>query len=179
MGQTADQLRDQVDEAREAATQKIEDIEEKVSSAAEQVKQQFDWRHQVDNHPLAAIGAAFIGGMALGGMTGGDGHDHEESHSSGVRYQSVQHDRQHGGVGDAIRNAAKSSGFDDAMHHVADVALGSLGERIRAFADQTLAGGSRSSSNSSRDAAMSVSSRSTSMPTASAGVGLGADFSAQ
>jgi len=190
MGQTADQLRDEVDQAREAATQKIEDIEQKVASAAEQVKEQFDWRHQVDDHPLVAVGAAFIGGMALGGLTGGgdrhDGHDqgYSSSQSSGVRYQSVQHNESHGGglsgMTDAIRNAAKSSGFDDAIHHVADAALGSLGERIRNFADQTLSGSSSTRDvGAARAAYPTTASRSSTTRSTDVAANLGADYSAQ
>lgn len=182
MGQTADQLRQEVDQARDAATQKIEDIEEKVANAAEQVKEQFDWRHQVDDHPLTAVGVALVGGMVLGGLTGGGDHrDHDgssSSYSSGVRYQSVQHDESHGGMVESIRNAAKSSGFDDAIHHVADVALGTLGERIRAFADQTLSGSSSKRDMSTSRAAYPT----TAAPTTSAANAtgnMGSDYSAQ
>jgi len=186
MGQTADQLRDEVEQAREAATQKIEDIEEKVTNAAEQVKEQFDWRHQVDDKPLMAVGAAFIGGMVLGGLTGGDhhdGHDHDysSSQSSGVRYQSVQHNESHGGISgmaDAIRSAAKSSGFDDAIHHVADAALGTLGERIRHYADEMLSGSSsKREMNGARATYPTTAARTT--PATDATAKIGADYSAQ
>jgi len=186
MGQTADQLRDEVDQARDAATQKIEDIEQKVANAAEQVKEQFDWRHQVDDRPLIAVGAAFIGGMVLGGITGGgDHHGHDSSsssHANGVRYQSVQHGESQGGLSgmaDAIRNAAKSSGFDDAIHHVADVALGSLGERIRTFADQTLSGSSNKPASSSSSAYPTAAARSSTMPSTSETATMSASYSAQ
>jgi hypothetical protein len=187
MGQTADQLRDEVDQAREAATQKIEDIEEKVTNAAEQVKEQFDWRRQVDNHPLTAVGAALVGGMVLGGLTGGgdhhDGHDHgySSSQSSGARYQSVQHNESHSGISgmtDAIRSAAKSSGFDDAIHHVADAALGTLGERIRHYADEMLSGSSsKREMNGTRATYPTTAARTT--PATDATANMGADYSAQ
>jgi len=182
MGQTADQLRQEVDQARDAATQKIEDIEEKVANAAAQVKEQFDWRHQVDDRPLMAVGAAFIGGMVLGGVTGGDHHDHHRDYSSpqssGVRYQSVQHPELHGGVTDAIRNAAKSSGFDDAIHHVADVALGTLGERIRHYADTMLSGSTSTRDMGATQTAYPTTAARTTSATNATG-NMGADYSAQ
>jgi ElaB/YqjD/DUF883 family membrane-anchored ribosome-binding protein len=86
MGQTTDELKANVDSSREAATQKIEAIqdqvmdtvhqaEQKVTDTAQQVKEKLDWRTQVEQRPLMAIGAAFIGGVVLSSILSDDDDD--------------------------------------------------------------------------------------------------------
>jgi hypothetical protein len=143
MGETTDQLRDQVDQTRDDASRTIQEIEDRVSSATQQVKDQLDWRHQVQQRPLMSVGLAVIGGMVLGGLTGS--HDsHAPTNGNGASYG---HEHR-GGIGDALRGAAKSSGFDDAVHDVANAALGSFGARLRSMAAEnfpSLAGGAQAS----------------------------------
>jgi len=143
MGQTADQLRDQVDQTRENATQKIEQIEQHVGQTADKVKEQLDWRHQVEERPLMAVGAALVGGMILGGLVGGNGHGHE-SHNQ-IRSSDRNDYRFDGGsstgvVSGALRNAAKTSGFEETVQHVATAALSTFGDRLRDAAEHNLPG---------------------------------------
>jgi len=145
MGQTADQLRDQVDQTRDDASQKIEQIEHQMSQTAEKVKEQLDWRHQVDERPLMAVGAAMIGGMILGGLVGGhDGHAHENHYQYQPGSAARNDYRFEGGtprgVSGAIRNAAKASGFDETVQHVATAALSTFADRLRDAAEHNLPG---------------------------------------
>ncbi len=93
MGQSADQLRQEIEQKREDAAQKIEQIESRVTDTVEQArttvddtvmkardtvegtvqkaKESVDLRRQVEEKPLLALGAALLGGFALGGMLGG------------------------------------------------------------------------------------------------------------
>jgi len=142
MGQTADQLRDQVDQTREDATEKIQQIEQQVSQTADKVKEQLDWRHQIEERPLLAVGAALVGGMILGGLTGGDGHPRETHYQPGsaARNDYRFDGGSHGGVGAALRNAAKTSGFDETVQHVATAALSTFGDRLRDVAEHNFPG---------------------------------------
>jgi hypothetical protein len=114
MGQTADELRQEIEAKRQDASDKIEQLEQKVTGATDQVMQtkdqiletkdqvkdqvmevkdqvvesvaqakdqvkeqvtQFDWRKQVDEKPLVALGAAFIGGVVLSSVLSDDDGD--------------------------------------------------------------------------------------------------------
>lgn len=145
MGETTDQLRQQVDQKREDASQKIDqieqqvmnkaqDIETKVSDTAQQVKAQMDWRHQVEERPLVAVGAALVGGILLGGIVGKG--DHRQS----TQQQAGMHASQGGGVTGSVRKAAKDSGLDNAVENFANAAFGMIGERVREMTDRTFPG---------------------------------------
>lgn len=137
MGQTADQLRNQVDQKRQEATDKIEQIEQQVAHTAEQVKDQLNWRHQVEEKPLLAVGIALVGGMLLGGAIGGGNNDHGSSNSSGGGNDKAYYGgSQSSGISGAIRKAAKSSGFEDTMHGVTSAALATAGDRLKDLAHQ-------------------------------------------
>jgi hypothetical protein len=128
MGQTADELRQEIETKRQDATGKIEQLEQKVTGATDQVMQtkdqifgakdqlleskdqvkeqvmqtkdqvmesvaqakdqvkeqvtQFDWRKQVDEKPLVALGAAFFSGVVLSSILDGDDDDDRRYRSS-------------------------------------------------------------------------------------------------
>ena len=110
MGQTADQLRQEIEHKREDAAAKIDRIEAKVQDLPNlakdtvmstvdqslnqarttveekvgQMKEQADVRGQIDQRPLAALGVAFAGGYLLGKIFGGD----KQSGGSGYSYQT-------------------------------------------------------------------------------------------
>lgn len=144
MGETTDQLRQQVDQKREDASQKIDQIEQqvmskaqnietKVSDTAQQVKAQMDWRHQVEERPLMAVGAALVGGMLLGGIVG-------KGNQSQSSQQIGGHANQGGGMTDTVRKAAKESGLENAVENFANAAFGMIGERMREMTDRTFPG---------------------------------------
>jgi len=133
MGETTGELRQAVDNKRDDAAQKIDKIEQKVGETTQQVKESLDWRRQVDEKPLMALGAAFVGGFVLGGVMGGDD-DHQKSSPH------WQTSKNRGGLGGAIRNAAKSSGFEDSLSEMATGLFGSLSTRMKQVAGDTLPG---------------------------------------
>jgi hypothetical protein len=63
MGQSTDEIVDDIDQAREDLRVNLEELERRVRSAA-------DWRHHVHQHPGAMIAAAMIGGALLSAVLG-------------------------------------------------------------------------------------------------------------
>jgi len=173
MGQTTDQLRQEIDAKRDDAAQKIDQIEQKVDAAAQQVKDKIDWRRQVDDNPMLALGAAFIGGMVLGGVLGGGddngrqpradyGYGRYGQHDTSTYFQSQSgRSSSSGGIGGTIRNAAKSSGLEETIQSMSGTVMATVADRLREVADQSLpglkerlGGGSSSSGGTSASAAM-------------------------
>jgi len=185
MGQTADELRQEIDQKRDNASQKIDQIEqlvtgaadqvkdqvsqakEQVTQAKEQIKQTFDWRHQVEEKPLVALGAAFIGGIVLGGITGGgDDRGSHQHHYYGQQPQgngSSQHTVNYGqaaatgGVVAAVRGAAKKAGLDDTIANMADGLMATFSDRIKQIADDAFPGLADKLGGTSSDSAASGS----------------------
>jgi len=168
MGQTADELRQEIESKRDDASQKIDQLEQLVTGAAdqvrsqvdqtkeqvkaqveqtkEQVKQVFDWRHQVEEKPLVALGAAFIGGIVLAGMTGGNGNGggHHVSHpqSDGSLHSTNYGQQAAAGAGlmGVVRAAATRAGLDSTITNMADSLMGTLSERVKTIADDAFPG---------------------------------------
>ncbi len=63
MGQSTDEIVDDIDQAREDLRVNLEELEQRVKSAA-------DWRHHFDKHPGAMTAAAMIGGALLSALLG-------------------------------------------------------------------------------------------------------------
>jgi ElaB/YqjD/DUF883 family membrane-anchored ribosome-binding protein len=188
MGQTTDELKANVDSSREAATQKIEAIqdqvmdtvhqaEQKVTDTAQQVKEKLDWRTQVEQRPLMAIGAAFIGGILLGNMTGKDGggqHSYRGGDYASPSSGAMQSGGQMSGLTNSIRNAAKDSGLDDTIQNLANGVFTMLGDRVKGMAEQYAPGIADQlgmSSSSKSDGSSSGSGSSSSNTTASSTTG--------
>jgi hypothetical protein len=125
MGQTTGELRQAVDNKRDDAAQKIDQLEQRVGDTAQQMKESLDWRKQVDDNPLVAVGAAFIGGMVLGGVLGG-GDDHQQKQPS--QWQSAAAGA---GLSGAIRKAAKSSGIEESFNDMASNLFGTISDRMK------------------------------------------------
>lgn len=155
MGQTADQLRQEIDQKREDAGQKIGAIEAKVEGTVQQVKEtvketvddtvekakgtvdetvqkvkeSVDLLKQVEERPLAALGAALAGGFLLGRIVGGGQGDQQPSgHAAGAR-QSAS--------GGGIRDAVKRSGLDDTFSTAMAAVMGMLTEKVRSAVDES------------------------------------------
>ncbi|MDQ3655527.1 MAG: hypothetical protein M3457_10655 [Chloroflexota bacterium] len=99
MGQSTDQIRQEIDHNRDDAARKIDQLQSQVVGTAddmrsnvqdtaeqvigqvkgtvdqtvESVKQNLDLRQQIEERPLMALGVALVGGFLLGGLTGGGG----------------------------------------------------------------------------------------------------------
>jgi hypothetical protein len=82
MGQTASELRRELDHKRDELTRDVDKIQEKVKST-------FDLKGQVEQNPLPSVGLALAGGFLLGMMTGGK---KEPDHGrGGYSYASGSH----------------------------------------------------------------------------------------
>jgi hypothetical protein len=63
MGQTTDQIVDDIDQTREELKANLEELETRVKSAA-------DWRHHVDRHPGAMILISMVAGALISALIG-------------------------------------------------------------------------------------------------------------
>lgn len=113
MGQSADQIRREIDQSRNDAAGKIDQLQSQVQGTAqevrdsvqgttekvvedlkgtvdetvESVRQNLDLRHQIEQRPLVSLGIALVGGFLVGGMTGNGGQQHHGQHQSYPNYQ--------------------------------------------------------------------------------------------
>lgn len=160
MGQSADQIRQEIDANRSDAGQKIDDLQGQLQGQADHMQQQakdtvdhardqvhdtvntavesvqnFDYQQQIQNRPLLSAGVALIGGFVLGGMMGGGG---EQQHSSGGSSQSSH--QQGGGMGSQIRGAAQKSGLEDTISNAAAALMGSVTEQLKSTLNSNFPG---------------------------------------
>lgn len=146
MGQSSDQLRQEIEQHRSDASQKIDDLEARVQDTATQAREQakgmvedtiqtakesFDFQKQVEERPLVALGVAFVGGMMLGGITGGG---NQQSSSGQGGSQQGQ------GGGGTLRQAAQRSGLDDTISNAVAALLGSVTDQFKSTLDQNFPG---------------------------------------
>jgi len=136
MGTTADELRQQVDTDRSNAEDKINKIQQQVTDSAQmvqdkatetvqQVKEQFDWRRQVNDRPMMALGAAMLGGMLLGKAT--------SDQSGGNNSSSGKSGSGSGGsmFSGALQNAFQSSGMTDQIERTMNDVLSMVASRMK------------------------------------------------
>lgn len=64
MGQTADTIRNDIESRRQEMTHDIDELEQRARAMT-------DWRQQLNDRPMAALGVAAAGGLLLGMLTGG------------------------------------------------------------------------------------------------------------
>lgn len=83
MGQTADELKNQIENQRQELGDNLQQLEEKVRSTV-------DWRTQFEQKPWAGVGLAFGGGFLLSMLmpSGGGGGSSSSSASGGSKSQS-------------------------------------------------------------------------------------------
>ena len=133
---TAQQIESKVMDTRQQIEDKVMDtrqqIEEKVTDTVQQVKEKFDWRGQVEERPLVAVGVAMLGGAILGGVLKDGEDEHKNStHQIGIGGQKRS------GVGNAIRSAAKDSGLEDTIQKFAHAAFSNIGNQVRDATERT------------------------------------------
>lgn len=163
MGQSSDQIREELDHQRADAGQKIDDLHHQVQDQASQAQQQvkdtaehvrdqvqgtvddavhsvqnFDFQQQIQERPLVALGAALLGGFLLGGMTGGD----DDDRHSGRSYDSASGSQSGsgGGMSRQIRSAAQKSGLEDTFSNAAAAIMGSVTEQLKGSLNSTFPG---------------------------------------
>jgi hypothetical protein len=151
MGQTTDQLRQEIDTKRDDAAAKIDAIEARVQDTAqmakdtveetmatakdtvtetvtetvETIKQGFDFQKQVDERPLMMLGAAVLGGFFLERAMGGD-----KQHRS----HYYQDNRSQPGP---LQQAVHNSGLDTTMSAMTGAVAGMAAERLQGLVDET------------------------------------------
>jgi ElaB/YqjD/DUF883 family membrane-anchored ribosome-binding protein len=156
MGESADQIRQELDQKRADASRKIEQLEDQVTHTAEEVKQNVqetvDLRHQIEQRPLIALGTAFVGGFLLGGILGGDDDKKRQGYygygnASSYQYQGndqgsrQQHQGESGGsISGGLKKAAKDSGLESTITNAAAAAMATASDRLKSTIDQSFPG---------------------------------------
>jgi hypothetical protein len=145
MGQTGDQLRQELDQTREDASQKIDEIQDRVEDATQKVKDTFDVRAQIAERPLVAAGVAVAGGFLLGSLMSGDQQQHQEDRYQTSERQQLYPGRQShesqsqgGGVMGAVHSAAKSTGLDDTLNAMAASVVGALTDQLKNMTSEAI-----------------------------------------
>ncbi len=143
MGESADQIAQELERKRAEASEKIGKIEEQVSNSADQVMETVDIRHQIEQRPLVALGVAFTGGVVLGGLVGGNGDSDRSQGTRGYdpmpRY-SMSGNNQSSGLMSTLRQTAKNSGLEDSFNSAAAAMMASMGERLKASMESSYPG---------------------------------------
>jgi len=67
MGETKDQIENQIDDARQDLGANLQELERKVKSVT-------DWKHYYAKSPMTMVGAAFGAGLLLAAMSGNKSH---------------------------------------------------------------------------------------------------------
>lgn len=167
MGQSSDQLRQEIDQHRHDAERKINDLQGQIQGTADDlksqaqdtatelrgqvqgtvedtidtVKQNVDIEQFVQEKPLVSLGAALIGGFVLGGILNGSGGGSSQSHSGGGSSSySSNTGSSGGGISDSLRNAYKSSGLEDTVNSAAAAMMGSVTEQVKHTMDRNMPG---------------------------------------
>jgi hypothetical protein len=147
VGKSTSEISQELEQTRSDAAEKIGKIEEQVTQSAESVKESLDWRHQVEARPMLAVGAAFLGGMLLGGMSGGgNGGDNGGQHrtysyiDAENQGSSMGSKSQGGGISGALKNAAHTSGADEAFSSAAAALLTTATQRVKGSIDEAYPG---------------------------------------
>ena len=167
MGQSADQVREAIDQHRSDAGDKIDQLQNQIQGSADQMRGQvqdsadhvreqvqgtvddtiqtvkdqvsnIDFQQQIQERPLVALGAAFLGGMVLGSLTSGGGQHHGSSQPS-----NGQQGHPGGGVSDSVRSAVHKSGFDDIISSATAALMGSVTDQLKGTLNQNFPGFSR------------------------------------
>lgn len=97
MDQTTNELRQDIDATRDAMTDKLAQIEDRVkgtvddfkgsvTDTVDQVKQAFDLQQQVNDRPWTMLGASVLAGYVLGSMGGDSGSSSQGYEASKYRY---------------------------------------------------------------------------------------------
>ncbi|HVL24357.1 MAG TPA: DUF3618 domain-containing protein [Thermomicrobiales bacterium] len=164
MGQSSDQIREEIDRTRDSAAGKIDQLQDQVRGTAdemraqvqgtaqdvvdqvkgtvdhtiESVKENMDLRQQIEQRPLLALGAALVGGFVLGGMMGDGGHQHSghrREFSSGTPVGESAHGSMSG-----FRSAVQRSGLEETISNAAAAFMGNITEQLKGTIDQNFPG---------------------------------------
>jgi len=165
MGQSSDQIRQEIDQRRGSAADKIDQLQSQVQGTADQmrgqvqgtveqvtdqvkdtvdhtietVKQNMDLKQQIQERPLVALGVALAGGFLFGGLMGDAGQHHSGSQHQFASGTPVG-ESQSGGAISGIRGAIQKSGLEDTISNPAAALLGSVTDQLKGTLDQNFPG---------------------------------------
>jgi len=166
MGQSSDQIRQEIDQRRGSAADKIDQLQSQVQGTADQmrgqvqgtveqvtdqvkdtvdhtietVKQNMDLKQQIQERPLVALGVALAGGFLLGGMMGDGGGQHHAGSQHQFASGTPVGESQSGGAISGIRGAIQKSGLEDTISNAAAALLGSVTDQLKGTLDQNFPG---------------------------------------
>ena len=129
---TTGQVRDQVQESVE---QVVDQVKGTVDDTVQQVKQSVDFHKQVEERPLVMLGAAVLGGFLLGGMMGGgEKGGHQSQQSSHGSSSSSSH------TPGTLRTAVQKSGLEETISNAGAALLGSVTDQLKSTLDRNFPG---------------------------------------
>lgn len=107
MGETADQIRNEIDSQREQLGENLQQLEQKV-------KQTVDWRTQFEQKPLLGLGVAFGAGLLLSALAPGGGggqktQSGDSSYAGGSQHQPYSSSYS-GSYGQSVQSSHLRSG---------------------------------------------------------------------
>jgi ElaB/YqjD/DUF883 family membrane-anchored ribosome-binding protein len=174
MGQSTDQIRQEIDQKRDDAAGKIDQLQTQVVDTAdtmrstvqdtagqmrdqvkgtvedtvETVRQNMDFRQQIEERPLMALGVALVGGFVLGGLTGGGGGHHSSGGSHFTQSYQPPTTGQYNPpqsssgstIGAGIRSALQKTGIEDTISNAAAAMLGSMTDQLKETLDRNFPG---------------------------------------
>jgi len=166
MGQSSDQIREEIDRSRDSAAGKIDQLQDQVRGTADEmraqvqgtaqdvvdqvkgtvdhtidsVKENMDLKQQIEQRPLLALGAALVGGFVLGGMMGGGGHQQSGQHYQFSSGTPVGESTGSGSAMNTIRSAVQRSGLEETFSNAAAAFMGNLSDQLKGTLDQNFPG---------------------------------------
>ncbi len=135
MDQTTDQIKLEIEEARER-------ISEKTSQIGEKIRSTFDWRQQVADHPWAAVGMATAAGFFVGTMVAkalGGRRAYAEGY--GESYTSPEARRQEGGESLKARAGGLTAALAGTVGPQLQEIGSTLGEQLKDLSNHLIAQG--------------------------------------
>lgn len=149
MGPTASQIREELDQHRDDAADRLAELENRVGSMTDQartqveettqeIRQTFDLRYQLRENPLIAVGGGVLLGFLLGGGLSGGGGGGSHHGPSGHRSSSVS-----GHLQASLMQSAKSSGLSDTISAAGSALLSDVTKTIKGAVGQSGQSGTR------------------------------------
>lgn len=159
MGQSSDQIRQEIDQKRTDAAQKIDELQAQVMTTTDQLREQaqgvvddsiqtvkdtLDVRQQIEQHPLLSLGVALAAGFALGGMTAGDRRQHRDHRPMPQPSSGASNGGALGagasGIASTLRDVAHKSGLEETLSSAAAAFVGTVTEQVKETLDRTFPG---------------------------------------
>jgi uncharacterized protein YjbJ (UPF0337 family) len=165
MGESTNQIRQEIDQSRQSAADKIDQLQDQVTGTADQlrvnvqdsaeqlrdqvsgavddtiqtVKENIDIRQAIEQRPLLALGAALISGFVLGSLTGGDD-GHQTNSQGATSFTSSRTGSSGSSLGSGLRSAIQKTGIEDTLSSAAAAFIGSLGDQLKDTLDRNMPG---------------------------------------